>query len=212
MSYNIIDLSHTLHSAMTVYPGSEKPVLEPVATIEKEGYNETRITCSAHTGTHIDAPSHILKKGKNLDELNIGAFYGKAIVINYSNQKIIEKAWVENSLSKHNSLDFLLFYTGWDNYWDSPEYFENFPVLSPEAAEFISRLPLKGLGIDAPSYDPVNSNDLPNHHILLKSGILLVENLCKLNDIPPGKFTFSCFPLKINRSDASPVRAVAIIA
>ena len=199
MYYNTIDLSHTLHSTMPVYPGSEKPFMEPVATIEKEGYNELRITCSTHTGTHIDAPSHILKKGKTLDELKIDAFYGKALVIDCSNQKIIEKAWIEDSLVKHNSLDFLIFYTGWDQYWDMPEYFENYPVLSPEAAEFISRQFMKGVGIDTPSYDPFDSDDLPNHHILLKSGILLVENLCALNQIPSGEFIFSCFPLKINQ-------------
>lgn len=212
MSYNIIDLSHTLQENMIVYPDSPNPVLDPVATIESNGYNELRITCSTHTGTHIDAPSHILEKGKNLDELNIDTFYGNALVIDCSHQKSIEEACIEDSLTDYSYFHFLLFYTGWDRYWNTPEYFRNYPVLSSEAAGFISRLHLKGVGIDAPSYDPVISTDLPNHHILLKSGIILIENLCGLQRIPSGEFIFSCFPLKIDRSDASPVRAVAIIA
>jgi len=187
MSEKIIDLSHTISESMTVYPGSEKPVIHNVASIEKHGYNEFGLTCSTHTGTHIDAPYHILGNGKTLDIYDINAFFGKALVIDCTGHSIIERKLLENSVSEKEIPQFLLFHTGWDRYWSISKYFDNYPLLSKEAAEYIALLPLNGVGIDAPSYDSLNSIDLPNHKL------------------------FACFPLKINRSDASPVRAVAFL-
>ncbi len=196
---------------MTVYPGSEKPVLKKVATIEEEGYNELSLTCFTHTGTHIDASAHIFKKGKTLDKFDIHTFFGKALVINCTKLATIGKTYIESYIMKKEIPRFLLFYTGWDQLWATERYFEDYPVLSKEASRFLAKLPLNGIGIDAPSYDPLNSRDLPNHTILLKSGFILIENLCKLNLIPSEEILFSCFPMKINQSDGSPARAVAII-
>ena len=196
---------------MTVYPGSEKPVLKKVATIEEKGYYELSFTCFTHTGTHMDAPAHILEKGKTLDKFDIHTFFGKALVINCTKFSTIEKPYIESYLVKKEIPRFLLFYTGWDQLWTTKRYFEDYPVLSKEASRFLSKLPISGIGIDAPSYDPINNRELTNHTILLKSGFILVENLCKLNRISSEEILFSCFPLKINRSDGSPVRAVAII-
>jgi len=211
MSEKIIDLSHTISEYMTVYPGTEKPVIRNVASIEKQGYNELCLTCSTHTGTHIDAPSHILGKGKTLDIYNITTFFGKALVIDCTGHSIIERKHIENSLLKREIPQFLLIRTDWDRYWSSDRYFDNYPLLSKETTEFIAQLPLNGVGIDAPSYDPLNSTDLPNHKILLNRGFILVENLCRLNLINSEEIMFSCFPLKINRADASPIRAVVIL-
>jgi len=211
MSKKITDLSHTISEYMTVYPNSEKPVIRNVASIEKHGYNELCLTCSTHAGTHIDAPFHIHGKGKTLDIYDINTFFGKALVIDCTGYSIIERKLIEDSLSKKEIPQFLLFYTGWDLYWSSLKYFDNYPLLSKEAVEYIAQLPLNGVGIDAPSYDPLDIADFPNHKILLKSGFVLVENLCKLNLINSEEVLFACFPLKINRADASPVRAVAFL-
>ena len=40
--------------------------------------------------------------------------------------------------------DFLLFCTGWDQYWGTDAYYEGFPCLTEEAARFVAGLPLKG--------------------------------------------------------------------
>ena len=59
----LIDLSHPLFDGMPVYPGAESPHFETVATVGQDGYAEKRITFFSHTGTHLDAPSHILARG-----------------------------------------------------------------------------------------------------------------------------------------------------
>jgi kynurenine formamidase len=206
----IIDLTHTISEFMTVYPGSEKPVLRNIATVKTNGYNEQSLTFFSHTGTHIDAPAHIISNGKTLDRYDLTTFFGKAIVIDCTACSLIDEVIIENSLSGKDPPKFLLFYTGWDRHWCNDNYFHNYPVLSPEAATYITQLSLNGLGIDAASYDPFDSKDLINHHILLEHELILIENLCHLNQIRSREVLFSCFPLKIKQTDGSPTRAVAI--
>jgi len=107
--------------------------------------------------------------------------------------------------------DFILLYTGQENYWKTKKYFETYPVLSKDAANFLADFSLKGIGIDAASFDAIDSKNLPIHNILLKEDIILIENLCNLNKLINRHFIFCCFPLKIKDADASPVRACAII-
>ena len=43
-----------------------------------------------HTGTHIDAPSHVVKEGKNLDDFDISHFMGKTIKVDFQTyQKLV---------------------------------------------------------------------------------------------------------------------------
>jgi arylformamidase len=75
----------------------------------------------------------------------------------------------------------------------------------------LTGFPLKGIGLDAISIDPITSTDFAIHHILLSKEILIVENLNNLNAIPVDFFEFFSMPLWIKSADGSPVRAVAMI-
>ncbi len=70
----IYDLSHPIEQNMPYFPLSEPPVIEQNATIEKNGYAEKIITFHTHTGTHIDAPGHIIPNGKNLRDFQVSKF------------------------------------------------------------------------------------------------------------------------------------------
>jgi kynurenine formamidase len=78
--------------------------------------------------------------------------------------------------------------------WGRPGYFEKYPVLAPETALWLVSRPLKGIGIDAPSFDPVEGSQRI-HHILLGKGLLLVENLTGLERIKGRDFFFSAVRL-----------------
>ena len=62
----IIDLTHTITPEMPVYPGTVPPVLESAGTLANRGWRETRLAISSHSGTHMDAPAHILADGSTL--------------------------------------------------------------------------------------------------------------------------------------------------
>ncbi len=109
------------------------------------------------------------------------------------------------------AVDFVLFHSGWERFWADAEYFGAYPVLSADAARWLSGFKLKGVGVDMVSLDEVDSTSLAVHRALLAKNMVLVENLANLESLIGKEFVFSCLPLKIADADGSPVRAVAII-
>ena len=79
-----IDLTHVIKPGMTVFPGTEPPVFEVGSSIAADGFEEKRITLFSHTGTHMDAPAHILAGARRLDEFPIETFGGRACVVDVS--------------------------------------------------------------------------------------------------------------------------------
>lgn len=206
---HIIDLSHTIEQDISVYPGSDRPLFEDVASIAENGYAEKRLTLFSHHGTHIDAPCHILEGGKTLGDFPVEKFIGRARVVDCRAKKAIEKTFLQEAIKKPDTLDFIIFNCGWAPKWKTAAYFSGYPVLTADAARWLGGLSLKGVGFDTISPDALDSSDLQNHHLLLQRDILIVENLTNLDAIPRDVFTFSCLPLKTVRADGAPVRAVA---
>ena len=206
----VLDLTHPITEGMPVYPGCIPPTIRQANTVEKAGYAEKFLSIYTHTGTHIDAPAHMLAGGKTLDQLGAGHFVGKACVVDVSSMPTIEKAFLESQEGFIHGCDFVLFHTGWAQHWGSQRYFENFPVLALAAAQWLSGRGLKGLGFDAISIDPVGSTDFQNHLVLFHAGMISIENLKNLNTLIGKRFLFSCLPLSIEAADGSPVRAVAL--
>jgi len=217
MATKLIDLSHVLNDGISVYPGTVGPKFEILSTVEKDGFNELKMTLVLHAGTHIDAPYHVLKNAKAVDQINIDKFIGKAIVIRSDKQKEINLEYLRTFENVITQIDFILFHTGWQYKWKTKSYYDNCPTITREAATWLTKFKLKGIGIDSFSIDDVvpsqtiGSEGLPNHHIILQNEIILIENLTNLDKLPDGIFTFQCFPLNIENADGSPTRAIAIL-
>jgi arylformamidase len=207
----IIDLTHKLRNNLPVFPGTIEPSFVQVNTIEKDGFAELNMTMSTHTGTHMDAPSHIIAGGKSLDQLTLERFIGKAMVIDCTQVNSLSLEFLQSKEDKIKHVDFVLFYTGWQHKWDTSNYLEDFPTLTTEAVEWLLRFHLKGLGFDAISPDKVSDPALPNHHLLLGNEVLIIENLINLDQLIDQSFEFNCIPLHIKNTDGSPVRAFAQI-
>jgi len=208
----IIDLSHNINSEISVFPGDKKPILFPLSTVKKDGYAQMLLSINTHTATHIDAPCHILLDGKTLNDFPIEKFYGSAMSIDCTwvkGEKIVLKS-IKKYADQLAKVDFVLFNTGWSNKWQMDTYCGKYPTLTHESAQWLTQFNLKGVGVDTISVDEVESVALPNHHALLEKEILIIENLKDMSKLGEGQFTLSCFPLKIDKTDGSPVRAVGI--
>ncbi len=205
----LYDLSHLLNNETPVFPGMGKPLFKPAATLEKDGYRETRLELDSHTGTHMDAPAHMLKNGKTLDQLPVEAFAGKALIIHVpENTKQIEKDFLVQFEEKLKDAEFVLFKTGWSKYWGTSRYFDNFPILTTEAAKWLLNFSLKGIGFDVISADPMDSTSYPNHFSILGKSLVIIENLNFPEELTETQGRFFCFPLPYENADGSPVRAV----
>lgn len=208
-----IDLSHPISESMPFYPGTDPPAFSDACTVERDGFAEKRISLHTHTGTHLDAPAHIFPGAATLDEMPPGHFFGRAVVLDLTGVRGREIVPVDLEPYRKavESSEFVLLHTGWNRLWGRKEYFGGFPVLSQEGARWISGFNLKGLGVDAISVDEVGTEYFPVHKILLSRNIIVIENLTNLAGLPEGFFIFCCFPLKIEKADGSPVRAVALV-
>lgn len=208
---SLIDLSHIINENIPLYPGTEPPQIQSVATIAKNGYNEKRFSFTNHTGTHIDAPAHMLSDGKTLDQYPAQKFTGQALVLNFGFPRASENEarYLRQMQSLIEQVDFVLIYTGWCRYWGTDRYFQDFPAISAESARWLAQFDLKGFGVDTASVDLMKSVDLPVHKIFFSKDMILVENLDFSRHIPEGIFRLFVFPLNVEAADGSPVRAVA---
>ncbi len=206
----VIDLTHPIAPGMPVYPGTAPPSMERATTLERDGFLEHRIGMHTHTGTHMDAPAHILPGGAALDSYPAERFMGSAFVIDALGGAVS----VEDLRAHEGQIrtsDYIILRTGWAVKWGSEEYFRGFPVLDVDAAEWLCVTGIRGFGVDAISVDPVGDSSLPVHRALLGSGILIVENLANLRVLTAPRFTFACLPLRLVNADGAPARAVAIV-
>ena len=209
----ILDLTHPLAPDMPVFPGAEAPDIRTVRTIAQDGWAEKWIGLSSHHGTHIDAPAHMLEGAPTLDRLGAGQFVGPGWVVPIPGLPggEIGVALLEAHAGAINASQFVLFATGWSAHWGRKAYFTGFPVLSLEAAHWMGRRGLKGVGFDTLSADPVDAAPCIRHLALFRAGLVLVENLTGLEAPIGRRFLFSCLPLSLDQADGSPVRAVAML-
>ena len=209
----ILDLTHTISPEMPVYPGTPNPRLFPAARLDQHGYRETQISMVSHTGTHMDAPRHILREGSSLDQLPPSQFCGRAAIVDVS--KLGEGAVITAEFLKAQNgellnADFVLLYTGWEKKWCTPSFLEErYPVLDEEAARYLVSCGLKGVGVDCISVDPIDTETYPVHHVLLGGGLVIVENLCLKKVVGRQDVMFFALPLKYAGADGAPVRAIA---
>lgn len=208
---NVIDLTQNINEKMPVYPGTDKPLLKQATTIQNDGFAEKLLTMFSHTGTHMDSPAHMIEGAHTLDKFDISKFIGQGTIIDCSKSQIINKKIIKDNIKNKKDLDFILFRTGWSSKWNDVCYFDNFPVLDEDAAIFLTTIGLKGIGVDCISIDAVGSQQMKNHMAILKNDMIIVENLCNLEQLLDMDFIFNCFPLKIEDADGSPIRAVGYI-
>jgi arylformamidase len=201
----IVDLSVLLDEQTPVYPGDPGTTLKTIATVEQDGHTDHYISMVNHTGTHIDAPMHMLHGGQNLDQFPIDHFIGRGRYIKVENNNFdleaVKRAGIQAG-------DIVLFHTGMSDHYYEPVYFERIPAMSPEIAQYLAECKVKMVGLDTGSAD--NLDGFPIHKILLGGDILIIENLAHLSQLTGKDFTVYALPIKV-KLDGSPARVIAEI-
>jgi len=206
----IYDISVSLGDESVDYPGAPLYSREFVSkTKEGEPLELSKLVMSAHSGTHIDAPAHFIPNGKHIDEYPAQKFILPAQVVTIEDREAIRPSELENLDIKQG--DALLFKT--DNSISgrcaSGVFSESFVYMSPEAADFCVEKKVSLVGIDYNTIDRYGAQDFPAHRKLLGNNILILEGI-NLKEVPPGRYTLFCPPLKIKGAEGSPARAILI--
>ncbi|MDQ3239077.1 MAG: cyclase family protein [bacterium] len=201
-----VDLSHTFDVNTPVYPGDAPPTFLQLAENSKDGFMITQLTHNTHTGTHIDAPLHMIENGKNIHDYPISYFFGEAVVIKAKDKKIIDIDSLEGVILLEN--DLVIIETGKYKEYGESSYFENSPEISVQFAKALVNAKVRMLCIDFASPD---SAPFLVHKELLSNDILIIENLNNLEALgESARFKIVALPGPY-ATDASPVRVVAIV-
>jgi len=201
-----IDISLPLHDGMVHWPG-DAPFerVKTLALADGDACNLSEIRCSAHTGTHMDAPLHFLQNGGSIDSLPLDATVGLARVIEIRDPRLIR---IEELEAHHPRLgDRLLFKTANSRLWSTPEFQNDYVSIPPETARFLAGIGVRTVGVDYLSVGHGEGGGAATHRILLEAGIWIVEGL-NLAAVAPGEYELICLPLKIAGGDGAPARAI----
>lgn len=210
----IVDLSHPIDSGTQVYPGDPVPSLTPATTIDRDGFNVLHVAMGSQTGTHVDAPYHVLADGARIDEMELSLFLGPATVVDLRGLPPRSRIGWSQLEPEVEGGSILVLHTGWSRHWRSPAYVDH-PHLSGDAAEAIVAAGIRTVAIDAMSVDetPPPGGDpggYPAHHVLLGAGGVIVENLTNLEAVDFPDPLLSVLPIRLRGADGAPARAVAI--
>jgi kynurenine formamidase len=216
-----IDLTAELAHGMVRHPAPHLPPVEmtPVATHEKDKRLVHRVSFGTHVSTHLDAPAHAIEGGMTIDEIAIDVFCGSTALIRFDDvtkQNPIDVSHLERERDVFQRSRRVVLETGWARkQWGSAEYFTQGPFLTREASQYLAKFDLALLGMDFPNVDCDAETRpgiaAPNHGVLLRTGLVLLENLLNLEQIETPEFQLIALPLKLIGGDGCPCRAVAQI-
>ena len=158
---------------------------------------------SPHVGTHVDAPFHYMEGGARVGGLDLDAFVGPCHVVDAVGES-------ELGASLLRGLDLraaprVLFRT--QRASDPEAFLDAFPILTDDACDALAQHGVKLVGVDAPSFDPVDAKTLRVHQRLGRARIANVENLV-LDRAEAGRYELLAPPLSWPDMDAAPLRAL----
>ncbi len=189
---------------MPVWPGDEPFHYHLSSAIAKGSIaNVGSLQLSTHSGTHVDAPFHFEQSGKTITEVDLNIYIGPARVIDMTGKEIITVEEID--MLQLEGVKRILFKTmGWKNPAEFPQCF---PYIEPDAVPLLASRGVCLVGVDVPSVDPYESEELPAHHSLNQHGIYILESLL-LDSVEPGDYELIALPLPLENGDGSPVRAI----
>jgi len=204
----IYDISVPIRSAMPVYDGDPGVKIEPWSALGKgDSSNVSILNFGAHTGTHVDAPAHLIEGARRIDALSLDVLIGRARVLRVpDNLNEIDPEFINRG--DLNGAERVLFHTRNSGFWKEG-FRKDFTHLLPEAAQLLVDRGIKLVGTDYLSIEKFHSGHHQTHLTLLSNNVVIVEGL-NLSEVPEGDYELVCLPLKIaeGAGDGAPARAV----
>ncbi|WP_029086272.1 cyclase family protein [Brevundimonas aveniformis] len=213
----LIDLSHVIEDGLVTYKGLPAPHVCDFLSREASQANYEagtefqigQITLVGNTGTYLDTPFHRYADGEDLADVGLERLVDlPGLVVRARTDGAVD-------VDAFEGLDVagraVLVHTGWDRHWRTEAYYENHPFLTEAAADRLAEGGAMLVGIDSHNIDDTRSRTRPVHSRLLGEGVLIVEHLRGLEQLPDGPFRFFAAPPKVKAFGTFPVRAFAMV-
>ncbi len=224
----VVDLTQPLDPDIVMWPGAPAPVAETILTVAHDGFYNRKITVVEHTGTHFDAPCHMVEGAASVDAIPPDRLVRPMVVIDVSAEiagnpdGVLTLEHVRTFEERHGRIpdDAAIFVrTGWEEFNRDPARYANhpgelrFPGFGPEAARFlVEERKAAGLGIDTLGIDPGCATDFVVHRTVSHPrGLWHVENLMNLKGLPPLGGLVFVGVLKLVDGSGGPCRVLALV-
>jgi len=231
----VIDLTYAFDETTQVWPSNRpfhRDSIVQGGTAGEAWYATGQVVLSEHAGTHMDAPIHFAQGQAGIDGIAVERLMGPAVVIDVraavsgDPDYRLSLADIHRWEARRGTIPagaIVMMLTGWGAYWkDRNRYLGSatpdlaatlhFPGFSKEAAKFlVAERHIHGVGIDTPSIDYGGSQDFVVHRILGEAGLYGLENVARLEEVPPSGATLIALPMKIAGGTGAPVRIIAIL-
>lgn len=228
MTQRVVDLTQPFHPDLVMWPGVPGPTFEVLVNVVPDGFYSRRISFAEHTGTHFDAPCHMVEGGAKLDRVDPSTLIRPLAVIDISADVAddadalltvaqVERFEREQGPVPNGGVVFLR--TGWEERNRDPGSYAGlpaelrFPGYGAEAARFlVQERRVVGLGIDTLGIDAGSAADFVVHRqISHPAGVWHVEGLQNLKAVPPLGATVFVGVLPLVDGSGSPARVLALV-
>jgi len=195
MGLEFYDLSHPWGLGQPCWPYFEDVKIERLHTMAKSGVLTQRITTVMHSGTHIDAPGHVVPGTPFIDEVPLPYFFGSGVVLDIPKKKweLITAEDLENATPEVREGDIVIVNTGWHKYYgDNVTYYGYAPGFGREAGEWFVEKKVKMCGNDTQALDHPLATAMGPHGPGAPNGLL--PEVCKEYEQETGRTVLEDFP------------------
>ena len=206
--YRIVDISYEV-----VPPGSaDRPFVMERGLLADRAYKYDITNTHSHVGTHVETPAHFFDGGKDVTELPLTSYFGRAILLEIDDAQenlVILPPLLEKAIGDIIQEGDIVICR--NNDAESLKGNRPKPHLTPEAAQWFRDHKMKMLGIDN---NVGLSADIPSgrklHDILMSVDIPIIEWLDNLDQLKKRIFYLMALPFKVKVMDSSWARVIAI--
>jgi arylformamidase len=202
----LYDISPPITPALAVWPGDTPPEREVLLDMRRGDHlTLSTLRATVHLGSHADGPNHYGREAPGIDGRSLDDYLGPCQVIRLDVPKRSRIGLEHLAGPIPIRAPRVLFRTGT---FPDPNVFQNdFAAIAPELIDHLRGSGVRLVGIDTPSVDLFESEDLPAHLACLRNDVAILEGLV-LDAVPEGLYELIALPLRLVGFDASPVRAV----
>jgi kynurenine formamidase len=152
----LVELSHVWGHGVPSEPGQTDVRMVRAVKHSQHGVLAWRVTTSMHTGTHMNAPIHMVQRGDDLAAVSPDRLFGNGVVLSIpkKNWELVTAADLEAASPAVQGGDIVVIVTGWHHkYSDGLEYFGEAPGLTKDTAEWLIKKNPKFVAVDTPFID-----------------------------------------------------------
>ncbi len=162
----LFELSHVWGVGAPSMPGDDDVRMYRSVKHAQHGVMTHRIRMVMHSGTHMNAPLHLIQRGAAVGQIALEHLFGNGVVLSVPKGMwgLVTAEDLEAAAPGVRRGDFVVIVTGWHHkYADSLEYFGDSPGLSKEAAEWLAARGVKLVAVDTPQVDHPLATSLGPH-------------------------------------------------